>query len=172
MGQLFTLDAATKAVITQGLDDLITELGKDCKLIYPPRMVNCTNCIQDPIGKKSSNHYLHGGPVPFSGVSTCPMCNGEFKIARENSESIKMLCAWKPRDFFLPVPNLNITIPMSYVQTKCYLKDLPKINRAQYLQFQVKTEGIQNKLFELHGEPGDVSNIIQDRYVVATWKRA
>ena len=66
MGKIFTLSDDIKSVVTDALDDLITELGKDCRLVYPPRFVPCGNCIYDPIAGKSSNHWKSGGPIPVS----------------------------------------------------------------------------------------------------------
>lgn len=171
MGVLFTLDTATKAVIQQGLDDLITELGKDCLIVYPPLRVNCVNCVKDPIGNKSSNVWKTGGPLPFPNGGICPMCNGSFTVAKENSETLHLLCAWEPRNFFYPIRNLDLKVPFGTIQTKGYMSDLPKIKRANYLVFELPIVPIIRQTYVLSGEPGDQSNIIQNRYFVATWER-
>jgi hypothetical protein len=110
MGTLFTLDASLKSVITAALDDLITELGKDCLLVYPPRWVACSNCVYDSVNQRSGNTWKSGGPAEFSTGSTCPLCNGHGKMAQEVSESIRLLCAYEPKGFFYPVPNLPIRL--------------------------------------------------------------
>lgn len=173
MGTIFTLDSQIKSVIQDALDDLITELGKDCKLVYPPKWSECLNCITpyDPIGQKPSCFYRQGGPVPF-GDGICPVCNGAGKQSSEVSEVLKFLCEWNPQKFIRPVSNLNIQIPYSLVQTKGYLTDLPKVLQADHLIFQVPIEGLMRKRYRLASEPGDPSNIIQNRYFVALWQRA
>jgi hypothetical protein len=171
MGSIFTLTSGIKAVIQQALDDLITELGKPCKLVYPPRFVSCTNCVFDAIGQKSSNHWRNGGPMQFADGMSCPMCNGVGRIAQEVSEPIKLLCEWKPGNFVVPVPNLQLYAPNSLLQTKGYMSDLPKLMRADRLVYQTAIGGLLNQTFQLLGEPGDKSNIIQNRYCVATWQR-
>jgi hypothetical protein len=171
VGVIFTLDADTKSVITQALDDLITELGKPCRLEYPPKWAPCVNCVYDPIGNKSSNRWLSGGPMQFPNGQTCPMCNGVGQLATAVTEVITFLCAWEPRKFWFPIPNLQIRSPYSIVQTKGFLKDLPKIERANFLYFQTPIEGIARKKYKLFKEPGDPSNIIQNRYFVASWER-
>lgn len=170
MGIIFTLDPEIKATIQDALDDLITELGKPCKLVYPSKSVKCVNCIYDPIGKKSSNIWKTGGPMKFM-VGVCPMCNGGGTRAEEVSETIKMLCAWEPKKFFVPFQEINIKSPYGLLQTKFYLKDLPKIKMADHLVFQVPIEPYVKSNYYLIGEPGDQSNIIQDRYCIATWER-
>lgn len=171
MGKLFTLSAGVKSIISTALDDLITELGKNCLLVYPPRWGPCANCVVDPIGKKSTNRWKTGGPMPFAAGTNCPLCQGDGKFAQENSEVIQFLCAWEPKQFFYPIPNLDIRVPYGFVQTKGYLKDLPKVQRADHLIFQVAIDGIQRAKYTLFGEPGDRSNIIQGRYFTATWER-
>ena len=171
MGRIFTLTAPIKAVITQALDDLITELAKPCRLVYPPRFVTCANCVFDPIGQKSSNHWINGGPMPFADGMNCPLCNGNGRIAQEVSTPINLLCAWEPKAFFHPIPNLNIRAPYSVVQVKGYLTDMPKILECSYLVFETPIEGLLRKKFVLMGQPGDRSNIIQGRYFVATFEQ-
>lgn len=171
VGKIFTLTSSVKSVITAALDDLITELGKNCMLVYPPKMTACVNCVYDPIGKKSSNVYLSGGPTPFGATQRCPMCDGAGRMAIPVQESIKLLCSLDPKKFFMPVPDIPIGSPEAYLQTKGMLSDLPKIKRADFLIFQTDISGIIEKKFRLFKEPADISNIIQGRYFVATWKQ-
>ena len=172
MGTIFTLTPALKAVITTALDDLIIELGKNCRLVYPPRMVACNNCVYDPVGNKSSNFWLSGGPLPFSSGSTCPFCDGAGRRAEEVTEDVVMLCAWEPRKFFYPVKHRDIRAPFSILQTKGYIQpDLAKVLRSEHLVFQTGIEGLLRKKFKLMGQPGDQSNIIQGRYFIATWEQ-
>lgn len=171
MGKIFTLEDSVKGIITNALDDLITELGKNCRLVYPSKMERCENCCFDPIGKKSTNIWLNGGPIPFQNTS-CPMCDGSGHIAIPQSEITKFLCAFTPKSFFAPVPNLDLKSPFSIVQTKGFIDpDLAKVRRAQHMVCQVPLEGIISKKYELASDPADVANIIQNRYFVATWKQ-
>lgn len=170
MGKIFTLDADIKGVIQDALDDLITELGKDCLLVYPPKMSRCPNCIFDPKLNKSTNRYNGTGPYFFD-KGICPYCNGLGKMESSVNEPIKMLCRWEPKKFFYPIQNLDIRKPYSILQTKFYLKDLPKVNKADSLIFQLPIEPYTVMTYTLLNAPGDQSNIIQGRYAVATWER-
>lgn len=170
MGVIFTLDSDTKSLIQQVFDDLITELGKDCQLVYPARWTPCSNCIYDPIGNKSSNHYLTGGPIPFTN-GMCPLCNGQGRLAETVSETVHWLCEWEPKKFLTPVPNVKLRQAFSVVQTKGYFTDMPKAQRAEYMLFQLPIQGYTQYRYKLASEPGDPSNIVQGRYFIATWER-
>lgn len=171
MGELFTLTPAIKGVVRQALDDLITELGKNCLLVYPPLMTPCVNCVVDPIGQKSSGRWTSGGPMPFAEGFVCPMCNGEGFRADVVTETIKMGVAVNPAQFYRK-PARGVVIPAGTIQTKAYFTDLGKILRAREMILQPELGDVARWRYALDGDPVDVSNIIQGRYVIATWKRA
>ncbi len=171
MGTIFTLEDSVRTIITSALDDLISELGKMCRLVYPPRMIRCPNCVFDPVGKKSTNRYLSGGPMPFQNMA-CPICNGTGQRAESVTDDVKFLCAFDTKSFFVPIPDVDIQTPFSYVQTKGFIAtQLAKVKRADHMVFQTALEGVLNKKYKLHKDPADVANIIQNRYFVATWKQ-
>lgn len=172
MANLFDLDPETLANIQDGLDSLVNVLGKKCRLVYPPKWTTCNNCILDPQNQRSSNHYRHGGPIKFPDGAACPQCNGDGKVATQVSEDVKFLCEWNPSKFFYPIPNLDIRVPFGVIQTKGFIKDWPKVERCDYLVFQVALAGLGERRYKLLGEPGDRSNIVQERYFVATWQRS
>ena len=171
MGTVFTLDAGTKAVIQDALDDLITELGKSCKIVYPARWVSCQNCQIDIIGNKSSNHWKTGGPLPFANGTICPLCTGVGKRAEDTYDTVTLLCNWEPKKFWQPVPNLNIGKGNGFLQTKGFISDMPKILKADHLIFQVPMEPYLSNKYKRISEPGDKSNIIQNRYFICTWEQ-
>jgi hypothetical protein len=169
MGKLFSLDADTKSVIQDALDDLITEFGKDCRLVYPPRMRACSNCPR--VGGQPTSIWRTGEPQPFT-ASVCPLCGGTGKIADEKTETIHLSLQWDPKKFWRPLAaEINLRLPFSVCQTKGYLTDLPKLKMCDHVILQTPVEGIVRKKFKLLGEPGDPSNIIQNRYCVATWEQ-
>lgn len=170
MGTIFTLTADIKAIARTAIDDLIQELGKDCRLLFPPLMKPCVNCLPDVIGKKSSNFWVNGGPIPFPGGTLCPMCDGKGLRAEQATAPIRMLIAWKPEKWVLDrLP--NIEAPGGLIQTKGYLADVPKILQARQMVIETQIEGVMRYAFELASEPIDASNIIQGRYFVALWRR-
>ena len=166
MGVIFTLTPDIKALTQQIFDDVITELSKPCRLVYPPKMVSCSNCN----GLSSSGRWKTGGPMPFS-VGLCPLCNGRNKIAEEVFESINFLCQFEKKNFYYPVDEVDIRTPLNYIQIKGYLKDVPKIKRVDHIIIETPIEGIIQWRGKLFDEPMDRSNIIQGRYFTCTLKR-
>lgn len=171
MGKIFTLGADVKSIIQDAVDDVITELGKNCLLVYPPKMVLCSNCTSSPIGHKPSNVWKSGGPIQFGQGSLCPMCDGDGRRAEEASETIKFLCEWDVKKFFRPIHGIDLRIPRGVLQIKGFLTDLPKVVRCDHMILETAIDGILRAKYRLSGEPGDYSNIIQGRYFVAIWER-
>lgn len=169
MGKIFTLTADIKAIASDAIDDLIDQLGKQCRLIYSAVKTDCPNCLLDVQSNKSTGLYKSGGPRPFPARGICPVCRGAGKIDSTSTDSVTMLCTWNPRDFYKYVG--NVELPHSFVQTKGYMKDLPKILRARRMVLEVPIEPYIRYTFELSGEPIDPGNIIQGRYFLALWKR-
>lgn len=169
MGKLFTLSDDIKKIAQDGIDDLIDQLGKDCRLLYPSVQEDCPNCIYDPIANRSTGRYQTGGPQPFPQGTICPVCRGVGKLVSDTSEIIRMLCQWNPKNYELLAG--NIQVPNSVVQTKGYLSDMPKVLKARKMVLETSIEGYQRYTFELWGEPIDQGNIIQGRYFVALWRR-
>lgn len=171
MGQLFTIDAATRGVITQALDDIILEFGRDCLVVYPPRWVACANCHNDPVGRKGSNRWRHGGPMPFAAGTVCPMCRGQGgHHAEEHSESVRLKVEWEPRRFWKPFPQVEVRAPRSFCQTKFFSWDCHRLTQADHLVLDVPLVPVVRAKFRMVGAPVSPGNIIQDRYMVADWE--
>ncbi len=172
MGQLFSLDEATRATITQALDDIISEFGKQCRLVYLPRWQHCDNCVFDPIGQKSANRFRTGGPLPFPNGTTCPLCNGTGgHRSGEASEVVQLKVEWEPRKFWYPVPGLDIRVNHSVCQSKGLVDVLPKVQQCDHMVVQLPIQGTIEARFRLLGQPIMPGNIIQGRYFVATWEQ-
>lgn len=168
MGKIFTLTDDIKKIAQYAIDDLIEQLGKTCSIVYPAAPEPCENCVFDAIAGVSANIWRTGGPMPFH-VGSCPMCNGQGLIYTEKNETVKFLCQWQPRAWFI-APG-NIRIPDGYVQIKGYITDLPKVRRAEYILMQTPVSGYTYFKYKLDSEPIDQGNIIQNRYFIALLRR-
>ena len=170
MGVLFTINDDAYSFTKQGLDDIIEEFGKPCRLVYPPLEEECTNCEYDPHGNKSANRWITGGPMPFTAGTPCPMCGGQGKKFVEQYDDVKMVVEWSIKNF-VSLPG-EIRLPYGAIQTFSYITLLPNILQAQYLIAQTNVAHMRQYRFKLLGEPADVGNIVQDRYLYANWERA
>jgi len=172
MGKLFSIDDEVRSIIQDGLDDLITELGKMCRLVYPStRWESCDNCVYDPIGQKSSNRWRTGGSIPFPNGTACPQCNGKGRRSVVFYEDIKFLCELNPRNFIVPISGLNIRVPHGLLQTKGFLTDSKKVEKCEQLLYDIENTELGGRAYKLVSEPGDKSNIIQGRYFICVWER-
>lgn len=169
MGKLFTITNKIRQIASDGIDDLIDQLGKDCLLIYPALKDDCPNCIYDSSTGRSSGRYKSGGPRPFPTGTICPVCRGSGTIESTITDTVKLLCQWNPKQFTMLAG--NIERPNSVVQTKGYMTDLPKIVRARRMIIEIPVEPYIKATFELIGNPIDPGNIIQGRYFIALWKQ-
>jgi hypothetical protein len=170
MAKLFSLSTDVKTIAQNAIDDLIDQLGKDCLLLFPPIPESCVNCIIDPIGNKSSNYWINGGPIPFPNASTCPMCDGRGYHFKQLNKPIKLLISNSPSQWFVKLP-VNIQSPAGTIQTKGYVADLPDVLQCRKMIVQISLEPIIRYTYELDGEPIDQGNIVQNRYWVGIWNR-
>ena len=171
MAEIFEITDDIRDIARKAINDLINQLGKNVRLIYPPKFEACScNSATNP-GSKPSAYVRHGGPVPISNMGICPLCNGTNKRQTEQSAIIKLLCTWEVKDFIEPFKGIAVRQPNSYLQSKFYMSDTPKILQAIEMIMQVDLEGYVQHRFILHGKIVDQSNIVQGRYGVCLWQQ-
>jgi hypothetical protein len=175
MAKIFSIDPSIRQVVSDVMDDLLANtsqggMGKTCRLVYPPKLTPCLNCIYDSVANRSSNRPVSGAPQPFPPGTLCPMCSGKGMNSQEQSEEITLKCNWEPRNFLKP-SSVDIRLPYSVVEVKGYMSDLPKILKCDHLILNLPVEPYIRQKFRLMGEPGDPSNIVPGRYFVAFFER-
>ena len=169
---IFTISDEIRQVAMDAFDTLINELSKTCRLYYPPKMQECSNCVVDMIGRKSSNIYLHGGPIPFPFGGMCPMCDGAGYKAIEVYHDVNFLVNENIKSFYKDGLPSNVNLPNGTIQTKGYITDMPKVKRCSHMIKHLALENYQTMNYTLYGEPLSPGNIIQGRYFVALWLRS
>jgi hypothetical protein len=174
---LFTLDSI-KPIAQDAIDTLILQLGKPCRLIYPPVLKACPQgCPLPAGGKQATDVWRTGGSVRPGNLSVCPLCGGSGQLATEASEVITLLCNFNPKEWFLnnqigQDTNLAVRVPDGHCLTKGFLTDLPKIQRCTSAVLAMNVEPYIRYNYQLDSEPLDTSNILQGRYFQAMWKRS
>lgn len=168
MGKIFTLTPAILAVTKTALDDLITELGKDCRVVYPPTTEPCPTC------GGAQTHGPGGEPAPRDWV--CPGCDNAGTRTVEASETVRMLLATDPAVwFYRPRPYTQIPpgseVPGGTLQTKCSIAYRPKLLKADHIVVQPELQPAAQWRYQLDGDLIDVSNILKGTYVVGLWRR-
>lgn len=151
--------------------DAITEVVEGCavpcQLIYGQTLfTNCPNCIYDPVGNKSSNRYLSGGPQPFNGV--CPVCFGQGKIPDEQTTDI-CLCVIYDYKSWYPTP-VEVNSPLGYIQTLSKLETMDDLKEAKEVIANTNLNSYVRSRFERYGEP-QPCGFGQATIIVTMWKR-
>lgn len=167
MGELFTITNDIRQIATAAFSDLIVELGKNCKLVYPPTFTECENCYFDSMTGRSNGQYK-GGPTPFTD-GICPVCMGVGGYHTENSETIRLLVRKTIKPSTVEIP--NVRVHNGQLQTRGYLADFPKVMRAEYMLCQLSTENLIEEKYKLLGTPTDKGNIVQNQFFIVTWER-
>lgn len=171
MGQVFTLEEDVIQIMEFAINDLILYLGKNCKIVYPPRMVSCENCEFDPIGNKSKNIYTHGGPISFPFGSICPVCEGAGRLAAEEvSEVVRVIVHWNPKKYMNTKVD-NLRLKNGVISIKGHIIDMPKISMMEYFIPHIEIAGYGDYRFRLSSEPISQGNIVQGKFFTALLDR-
>lgn len=170
MGRIFTLTTDMRQLATDAFDDLLDQLAKPCRLIYTSGQLLCPNCVIDTSNGRSANVFNGTGSAPFDDFSLCPVCYGAGVIGENATEVVNFSIAMDPTSFWVKPPK-NFQVPAGSIQTKFYLRDLPKVLKARKMVVQTSLEAFIRWVYHLDGEPLSPGNIVQDRYVVCNWTR-
>lgn len=140
-----------------------------CTLEYGvTKYESCANCVYDPIGRKSSNRYLNGGPLPFPFGGLCPLCNGAGQRPVVSTEDVDLIVVYDPRDFM----QFNVTVdaPNGLIQTMSKIELMPKLQTAKSIKVSKDIEGYFNRTYERVQEPMPCG-FGKSAFAVCTWKR-
>lgn len=140
-----------------------------CKLYFGiTKYEACTNCIYDPIGRKSSNRFQTGGPVPFRNGGICPVCSGVGKKPVITTEDINLGIIYNYKDFLgIQTP---VNAPEGMIQVIANKEATPKLLRAKEIQPSTGISGYADARFERMTEPQPVG-FGNDDFVFCTFKR-
>lgn len=112
-----------------------------CTLYYGiTKYEDCSNCIYDPIGQKSSNRFQSGGQVPFPFGSICPMCDGQGKKGVVSTENIQLMVIFDSKQFFNAG---QVNDPDGMIQVVTFSDRSDKLARAKELV--VTTDNISSR---------------------------
>ena len=129
-------------------------IGRSCKVVYPPKAVECSNCTTSMIGASSTSVYKHGGPAPFN-FGPCPVCGGNSIAQEESTDTILLRIYWTKKDMARISAYSKISgvsVPDSVVMAIGYMSDIKKIKQAaEILLIDEQTQ--EEFRFKLESEP-------------------
>lgn len=158
-----------KNMISALLED--TALTVPCTLLYGvTKTTQCENCIYDGIGKKSSNRYKDGGPIPFINGQMCPLCQGDgVKQIQTSEDGVYLAVIWNYKDF-IHIDRKVAESPDGFVQTLSLATTTYKIKAAQEIIFNTDLEESVRHKFKRHGEPTPLG-YGEDAFILTYWKK-
>tara|TARA_Y100001973_G_C5204790_1_gene340628 strand:+ start:869 stop:1387 length:519 start_codon:yes stop_codon:yes gene_type:complete len=146
-------------------DDALTV---PCKIYYGvTKYQDCTNCVYDPIGQKSSNRFQDGGPIPFPFGSICPMCNGDGKKPIETTEDINLMVIWDEKQFMNAG---TVNNPEGNIQTVTFSNNIPKLVRAKEIVVNTDLGSYGRYRYQRCSEPQLCG--FNSEFVECIWKRS
>jgi hypothetical protein len=152
------------------MDALFLNMSLECQITYgSTKWTDCENCIYDPVGKKSSNRYQPGGPVPFTN-GQCPYCAGLGRTPDDSTEAVDLVVLWNPKDW-VNVSHNKIAVAEGKVQTISFLPTYAKLKQAKEIIVDVSLNNLNRHVYVRDGEPGWIG-LGESRYVVTMWKEA
>lgn len=148
-------------------DEMIASFGVNCILYYPSTLIECVNCVYDPIGQKSSNRYKHGGPMQFR-FGNCPLCGGQGYKEQEVTETIRMRVYTTAREWKRFGEIVNTANASAVVIG--YIYDMPKFEKANEIVVDSHLLGYKAWKYRSGSETAPWG-FKHDRYFVSTLER-
>ena len=165
------INSSFKTIFNNAISSLLEDsaLTISCTLTYGvTRYESCANCVYDPIGRKSSNRFQNGGPVPFPFQGICPVCNGVGKKPVESSEDVNLAVIFEPRDFIALDTHVNTAD--GYIQTLANKSMTSKLQRAKEIIVATDISGYFNHRYERVSEPTPLG-LGNNEFVLCSWRR-
>ena len=101
----------------------------------------CSNCVFDPISKRSANLYNGTGPDAFYEGQICPVCQGFGLVESDSSQSVNIAVIFDSKYFINAGPK-GVNIPDGTIQTLCASSYMNSIKNCSEL-----TATVQNMLY-------------------------
>ena len=126
-------------------EQFITDLGRDCELIYAPIRSKCPNC-------ENGHTYNGTGPISFTNGSVCPYCSGADYIETETRETVRLMVYYDPKNW-VNVKNMEVLVPGEIVQVRGLMSIYPKLERANRMIITLDNKGLGEALYTKNGPP-------------------
>lgn len=151
--------------------DMITEVIRGCSvpctLIYgTTNWTDCPNCVYDQAGKKSSNIYEGGGPIPFT-FGVCPYCNGVGRLTNEVTVDTTLAPIYDYKGW---IGSVEVNTPHGFVQTLSVWATYDNLKEAKEVIIGTDTNEYVKARFERYGEP-EPCGLGSNSFVATMWKR-
>lgn len=169
MADLFTLTPQIRAVFQSGIDSIINQLGRPCKLYLDGKKSPCPNCYFDAVAGRSTGVYNGTGPRPFT-RPPCPVCKGTgYDPATAVVEEVRTFTVQRNVKPASVLPLDTIVTPNSLALIKGYAADLPVVLAAHYVVLDYTNAVYLADKYQLYKgtSPTLTGSIVAGRYFTA-----
>ena len=166
------VDSSFKKLHKDMIDGLLesTALTVECKLHYrATKHTDCPNCIYDSIGRRSSNRYQSGGPIPFS-HGMCPYCQGKGRFTSTETETLYLMPIWNSKDWY-PLAQKEVSLADISVQTLSKMNTYPQLKRCSSIVIDTSVQDYGVPEFTRIGDP-EICGLGVSSHIITSWKRS
>ena len=164
-------DKQITGLVQDGIDTMIQELGKPCKIVMAGAGGPCPNCVYDGGLQKSSGAYNGTGPKPFA-RPPCPVCRGTGEDPAKAEEyairTFGIRRDLKPNEIILPP---SVTRPVAIARIKGFVEDIPLLARMKYIVLDHENADYMAERYEKLSEPSPSGNLVPGRWFIMFLRR-
>jgi hypothetical protein len=159
-------DPTISALVQDGIDTMILELGKDCKIVVEGDKAQCPNCLFDSSAEKSAGVYNGTGPRTFT-RPPCPICGGTgYDPTTSEAVIIKKFSIRRnvrPSEVLVPG---QITKAITIARIKGYVTDIPSLANMKYIILDYLNEKYTTERYVKLTDPSPTGNLVAGRYFI------
>lgn len=159
-------DQQITGLVRDGIDTMIQELGKPCKIVMEGVAAACPNCVYDGGLQKSSGAYNGTGPKPFS-RPPCPVCKGsgvDPTTAEETAiRTFGIRRDVKPNEVVVPP---SATVPTTIARIKGFVEDIPLLLRMKYIILDYENAAYMGERYAKLSDPSPSGNLVAGRWFI------
>jgi hypothetical protein len=156
-----------KLTFKYAIQAVIDGFAIPCKIVYPYTKYEACDCVGSDIGNTSSNRHITGAPVPFHGISTCPVCDGTGKRPVETSENVSLAVIFDYKQF---LKIADVQIPTGAIQILSNKSMLPKLKKCRQLILDTDNQALVKQVVTLYGEPTPMG--FDKEFILSIWIRS
>lgn len=139
------------------MDEMIENMGKNCRLLFPAKLTNVNSNFNDPTRNRGTLR------PDYSATS-----DDQKPVKTVPNENIKALVEWNPRKSTL-IENIKIVEGENYIKIKTYIRYADEIERCEFLIPNYDSERIHQTKYRLVRSINP-RGLVEDKYISSYWQ--
>lgn len=146
-----------KSIYQTQMNDMIDNMGKDCRLVFPPKITNVNSNFNDPTRNRSTLR-------PDYTAST----DGNKPIVTEKTVNFKALVEWNPR-MAMMMNDIKVIEGENYIKIKTHIRYADEIERCDFLIPNYDSERVHQAKYRLVRSINP-RGLVEDKYISSYWQ--